>query len=150
MAHDFERATGPWHVEWAAVPESFALTSGALTQATFLLTGLEVDPARMWENIGISRGSIVAEAVMMALTPTIGRQLAHDIVYAACREASERGMSLLEVLADDHRVSVHLGAERLKSLTDPASYLGAARQMVDRILDRKARAASSPMACPRP
>lgn len=29
-AHDFERATGPRHLEWAAVPESFALASGAL------------------------------------------------------------------------------------------------------------------------
>ena len=42
MVHDFERATGPWHLEWAAVPESFALTSGALAQAAFMLCGLEV------------------------------------------------------------------------------------------------------------
>ncbi|MBN8905778.1 MAG: adenylosuccinate lyase family protein, partial [Rhodospirillales bacterium] len=27
MVHDFERATGPWHLEWVAVPESFILTA---------------------------------------------------------------------------------------------------------------------------
>ena len=27
MIQDFERATGPWHVEWIAVPESFMLTA---------------------------------------------------------------------------------------------------------------------------
>ena len=30
MAADLERSTGPWHVEWAALPEAFVLSSGAL------------------------------------------------------------------------------------------------------------------------
>ena len=33
MIHDFERATGPWHAEWVAIPESFVLTAGALVYA---------------------------------------------------------------------------------------------------------------------
>jgi 3-carboxy-cis,cis-muconate cycloisomerase len=59
MIQDFERATGPWHAEWMALLESFVLTAGALHQATFALGGLIVDPARMRENLGISRGLIV-------------------------------------------------------------------------------------------
>ena len=47
MIHDFERATGPWHAEWIALPESFILTAGALHQAKFVLGGLIVDDARM-------------------------------------------------------------------------------------------------------
>jgi 3-carboxy-cis,cis-muconate cycloisomerase len=27
MVQDFERATGPWHAEWMAIPESFVLTA---------------------------------------------------------------------------------------------------------------------------
>ena len=81
MVHDFERATGAWHLEWAALPESFALASGALAQAAFLLAGLEVHPERMRENLGRSQGLIVAEAVMMALATTTGRQRAHDLVH---------------------------------------------------------------------
>ena len=30
MVQDFERATGPWQVEWIALPESFILAAGAL------------------------------------------------------------------------------------------------------------------------
>lgn len=30
MITDFERASGPWHLEWAAVPESFVIAVGAL------------------------------------------------------------------------------------------------------------------------
>ena len=44
MAADHERATGPWQVEWLALPEAFVLTAGALHQARFMLEGLEVDP----------------------------------------------------------------------------------------------------------
>lgn len=134
MVHDFERATGPWHLEWAAVPESFALSSGALAQASFLLSGLVVHPDRMLANLGVSRGLIVAEAVMMALAPVTGRQTAHDLVYAACRRALEEHRSLFEVLAETRDVAVPLGLERLRSLADPANYLGSASQMVDRVL----------------
>src|SRR5437868_6624579 len=87
MVQDFERATGPWHVEWMAVPESFILTSGSLAQAKFMLEGLVVDESRMRANLDLTQGLIVAEAVMMGLAPQLGRQQAHDVVYEACREA---------------------------------------------------------------
>src|SRR6218665_2936580 len=44
MVQDFERATGPWHAEWIAIPESFILTAGALHQARFALGGVIVHP----------------------------------------------------------------------------------------------------------
>src|ERR1700738_580042 len=59
MIHDFERATGPWHAEWMAIPESFVLAAGALHQARFALGGLVVDPARMKQNLGTSNRPLV-------------------------------------------------------------------------------------------
>jgi 3-carboxy-cis,cis-muconate cycloisomerase len=69
---DLERATGPWHAEWIAIPEAFVLTAGALHQAKFALGGLIVDAARMTRNLDMSNGLIVAEAVMMRLAPAGG------------------------------------------------------------------------------
>ena len=40
MVEDHERATGPWEIEWIAVPEIFLLSAGALAQARFLVAGL--------------------------------------------------------------------------------------------------------------
>jgi 3-carboxy-cis,cis-muconate cycloisomerase len=134
MIHDFERATGPWHAEWIALPESFVLTAGALHQAKFMLDGLEVDTARMRKNLGMSNGLIVAEAVMMGLAPYIGRQDAHDVVYAACRKVNESGGTLAQVLLAMPEVSSRLERELIERLTDPANYLGMAPQMVDRML----------------
>ncbi len=133
MVQDFERATGPWHIEWSAIPESFILSAGALNQAKFMLRGLEVDTVRMLKNLDLSGGLIVAEAVMMGLAPHIGRQTAHDLVYDACRLASSKGLRLAEVLYEDEIVSAKLDRSQIDHLCDPANYLGAAPQMVDQM-----------------
>ncbi len=132
MIQDFERATGPWHAEWIALPESFILTAGALHQARFALGGLIVDADRMRHNLGLSRGLIVAEAVMMGLAPAIGRQQAHDIVYDACRTVNDKGGTLAEALAALPAVTLHFDRAAIDRLTDPANYLGLAPEMVDR------------------
>ena len=134
MVQDFERATGPWHAEWMAIPESFVLTAGALHQAKFALGGLIVDEEKMAANLDISRGLIVAEAVMMGLAPQIGRQEAHDVVYDACRLANDKNMTLADALSADHRVSTRIDRATIEQLTSPGNYLGLAPQMVDRVL----------------
>jgi 3-carboxy-cis,cis-muconate cycloisomerase len=133
--HDFERATGPWHAEWIAIPESFVLTSGALHQAKFALAGLIVDDTQMAKNLDISRGLIVAEAVMMGLAPELGRQEAHDVVYDACRHANEAHLSLQEALMSDPRITSRIDRETIERLTSPRNYLGRAPLMVDRVLN---------------
>jgi 3-carboxy-cis,cis-muconate cycloisomerase len=134
MLADFERATGPWHVEWVAVPEAFGYAAGALHQTRFMVGGLIVDSGRMALNLGMTHGLIVAEAVMMGLAPHTGRNEAHDLVYDACRGAIETDRPLLDVLLENPAVVGPLGPQRLRELTDPANYLGAAPAMVDRML----------------
>lgn len=139
MIQDFERATGPWHAEWIAIPESFILTAGALHQARFALGGLIVDTAQMRRNLGLSRGLIVAEAVMMGLAPAIGRQQAHDVVYDACRTVNEHGGTLADALAALPAVTAHFDRAAIERLTDPANYLGLAPAMVDRAIANSAQ-----------
>jgi 3-carboxy-cis,cis-muconate cycloisomerase len=136
---DFERATGPWHAEWVAIPESFVLTAGSLHQAKFALGGLIVDEAQMVKNLDIGRGLIVAEAVMMGLAPQLGRQEAHDVVYDACRRANEERISLRDALAADPKIAARIDRATIERLTSPANYLGLAPQMVDRVLASRQR-----------
>src|SRR5256885_4106092 len=134
MVQDFERATGPWHVEWMAVPESFILAAGSLAQAKFLAQGLVVDQSRMRANLDLTQGLIVAEAVMMGLAPHLGRQTAHDAVYAACRAALAQGHSLFDMLVADPEIRAALSEARLRALCDPSNYLGSAAAMVDEVV----------------
>jgi 3-carboxy-cis,cis-muconate cycloisomerase len=134
MIEDHERATGPWEIEWIAVPEIFSLAAGALSQTRFMVSGLQVDEKKMRANLDITRGLIVSEAVMMGLGPHIGRQYAHDLVYDICRQVVATGRTLLELLVENKEVAKHLDRAALAKLCDPANYLGQAGDMVDRVL----------------
>ena len=134
MLQDHERASGPWHLEWLTVPQAFITTAGALSQAREMLDGLEVDTERMRRNLDLTNGMIVSEAVMMGLAPHIGRQVAHDIVYDACRDAVQAGKSLYDVLIEMPQITGALSGDAIKELCDPANYTGLAGEMVDRLL----------------
>ena len=139
MVQDLERATGPWHAEWMALPQTCLLTAGSLAQAQFMLSGLIVEPAAMKRNLDSTRGLIVAEAVMMGLASVLGRQPAHDEVYAACREAFTRSEPLLDALLRRPVIASALPRDQLAALCEPANYLGTAGAMVDRVLARGAQ-----------
>jgi len=134
MVNSLERNAAAWHLEWIAVPEAFGYAAGALNQTNFLAGGLIVDRGGMEKNLGLTHGLIVAEAVMMGLAPVIGRNEAHHLVTDACSKAIERNRPLYDVLLETKEVAGPLGAEKLKALTDPANYLGAAQAMVDHVL----------------
>lgn len=137
MIHDFERATGPWHLEWVSLPESFLLTASSLANAKFMLAGLVVHEKRMLENLGLTRGLIVAEAVMMAAAPKLGRQRAHDQVYEACRQALDGDGDLVEILCGMPDILNALGGpDGVRRHCDPMNYVGLAPEMVDRVLAR--------------
>jgi 3-carboxy-cis,cis-muconate cycloisomerase len=142
MVADHERSTGPWEIEWIALPEAFCLLAGALKQTRFVLEGLEVDAQKMRANIDITNGLVMSEAVMMGLGPHIGREYAHDLVYDLCRVAIRDNRPLIDILCEHPEINVHLDRPALARLCDPAHYLGQAGPMVDKVLARKARSAA--------
>lgn len=134
MVSDFERASGPWHLEWAAIPVAFVSAVGSLYQAEFALSGLQVNQEAMLDNLKSTRGLIVAEAVMMKLAVHIGRQPAHDTVYEACTRALDTSSTLLATLNEVPEVTTHFTPEELADLCDPTKYLGCSQLMVDELL----------------
>ncbi len=78
----------------------------------------------MRQNLDLTRGQIMAEAVMMRLGAAMGHEPAHALVLSASRRASGEGRSLIDVLAEEPEVASRLTAEELERLMDPTSYLG--------------------------
>jgi 3-carboxy-cis,cis-muconate cycloisomerase len=134
MIEDHERATGPWEIEWIALPEIFMLSAGALAQTRFLVEGLQVNEKKMRENLDITNGLIMSEAVMMGLGDKMGRNTAHDVVYDICREVVKTGRPLVDLLEENDEIRKHADRKKLEALVDPANYLGVAGEMVDRVL----------------
>ncbi len=132
-AHAHERDMSIWAIEWLAIPQALILAGGILEKLAPVLDGLRVDPERMRENLDLTRGQIMAEAVMMALGGAIGHEHAHELVTAATRRATVEGRDLADVLAGDAEVSRHLSAEEIARLIDPSAYLGLAGADVDAV-----------------
>mgnify|MGYP003694090181 CR=1 FL=1 len=63
------------------------VTSGALAAIVDIAEGLEVDAARMRQNLDATKGLIMAEAVTMALAEKIGKSDAHHLIEAASKKA---------------------------------------------------------------
>ena len=134
MVEDHERATGPWEIEWIVLPEVFTLAGGALKQAVFVLEGLEVHPDAMKRNLDLTRGMIVSEAVMMGLAPKLGREKAHDALYAIIHDPKMGDRSLAEMLLARKDVTDVISEAEIRRLTNPENYLGLSEAMTDRVL----------------
>lgn len=142
MAHDHERATGPWQAEPLAIGPGFVLAHGALCHARAIAEGMVVDVARMRANLDLTGGLIVAEAVMMGLAPVLGREAAHHVVKDACDAALSERITLAEALARDPVVAARLDSGAIARLVDPSLYLGSTAAFIDRVLARAAAVSS--------
>jgi adenylosuccinate lyase len=128
----------------AAEARASVATGDMLSRLVEVLRGLRLDPKRMRANLDLGGGLIMAEAVMLDLGRTIGRQHAHDVVYDAAQEAAVEGKAFADLLAADKRVTAHLDARGIAALLDPTAYTGLCAEMA-REAAARARAAAAAM-----
>jgi 3-carboxy-cis,cis-muconate cycloisomerase len=120
--HEADRTTSL--IMDAAEARACIETGDMLSRLVEVIRGLRLDAQRMRRNLDLGGGLIMAEAVMLDLGTTIGRQHAHDVVYDAAQAAFIEGRSFGDLLAADQRVTEHLDAEAIAQLLDPTKYTG--------------------------
>lgn len=127
MEPGHERAAGEWHAEWFLFPHLACLAASSLNGAVDLVSTMRVDAERMRANLELDHGLIVAEAYMIGLAPSLGREQAHDLVYEAARRCRAEGIPLRTALERT------VPADRLDDLRsiDHTSYVGNARSIVE-------------------
>jgi 3-carboxy-cis,cis-muconate cycloisomerase len=135
LIQEHERAVGGWQSEWAALPELFRATAGAVDRVRMTVEGLDVNPQRMRANLDITHGLLMAESLSMALAPRIGRQAAHHVVQAASKTAVDRGTDLRTAVLGEDEITSALSEEEIDRALDPVAYLGSSGVFVDRAMD---------------
>jgi 3-carboxy-cis,cis-muconate cycloisomerase len=115
-----------------AIVQACELTGDMLQRMIALFDGLQVFPDRMRENLDLSGGLIMAEALMLELGKRIGRQRAHDAVYEAAQGSVTQSRPFREMLALDPHVSAGLTPAQMEALLDPARYAGLCREFAER------------------
>lgn len=108
------------------VPEIAILGASVAATLARLCQGLVVHADRMAANLELTRGQILAEAIMMNLSDQMGRHHAHEILYEAAQRATASGRPLPEVMAE-----VDPQAGRLAAEARASTYLGAITSLID-------------------
>jgi len=131
-AHAAAENVALWHerdishssVERVIFPDSTILLDYMLDLAAFIVEKLDVDPARMAENLEASHGNIYSQRVLLKLTESgLSRQVAYELVQKHAMRAWKERRPLLELLAADPAVTERLGPAELKACFDPAWYV---------------------------
>ena len=135
-AHLHERDMGAWAAEWIALPQALILAGGLAAKLAAVLEGLVVYPERMRLNLELSRGQIMAEAVMMVLARELGHERAHELVARAAVRATAAEMDFAAALLEDPDIAARLGPERIAEVLDPAGYLGLAAAVAGSVAAR--------------
>ncbi len=135
MIQEHERAVGGWQAEWAAIPNLFRYTSGAIEGVRGAVADLQVDVARMKANLDLTAGLVMAESLTLALAPHMGRPEAYRVVQALCKHVTNAGENLHSVALADERVRAALSPEEIERALDPMAYMGSADAFIDRALN---------------
>jgi len=120
--HEADRTTSIMMTR--AVTDACELTGDILQRLIAIMTGLQVFPQRMRQNLDLSGGMIMAEALMLELGRQIGRQHAHDAVYDAAQASVTQNRPFRELLAENALVSTRLTPTQVDALLDPTCYTG--------------------------
>lgn len=113
------------------IPEACILTDYMLGLTVDVLTNLIVDEQRMKQNLKVTRGRMMAEAVMTALVKHgMPRQAAHELLRKLTIESKLKNQHFKEVLIGNTEVRRFLREEEINHALDPQGYLGTATEQV--------------------
>ena len=117
-----ERDISHSSAERIVLPDSTALAFYMTKRMTGLLTNLEVDAARMQQNLDSLHGVVYSQSVLLAMVDAgMLRDDAYRIVQACALRCMETGLAFRDVLAQDPAVT--LSAAVLDAAFDPARVL---------------------------
>lgn len=94
-----------------------------------IISGLELFPERMLQNLDLTGGMILSEAIMLELGKALGRQEAHDVVYDAIEDVLAGKLSFTDALARAPKLAAELSPEQVSALLDPTAYTGLCADM---------------------
>jgi adenylosuccinate lyase len=119
------------------IPEACILVDYVLFLMIGVLATLRVDENRMMQNLKVTQGRIMSEAVMTALVEKgMGRQEAHELLRTLTIESELQKRHFKEILAKDRAIRKCLNPKEIEHSLDPKEYLGTAVEQVQLMIEK--------------
>ncbi len=126
-----ERGAGEWQAEWQPLRDLISITATAANRSAISLANLEIDESKMLRNLELSRGNVMSERILLGLTRSLGRTVAHNLVREATMRSSANQTPLLTELRKEAAFRQSFTEDEALALFDPISYLGSAQSFID-------------------
>ena len=128
-----ERDISHSSTERIILPDSCLVLDYSLALFTSIMRRLQIYPQRMKRNIGVTKGLIFSQRVMLALIDKgLSRQRAYELVQRNAMKAWQGNKNFLSLLQADSEVTATLPPEELEPLFDYQYYL----RYIDEIFKR--------------
>ncbi|MCK4319613.1 adenylosuccinate lyase [Candidatus Micrarchaeota archaeon] len=116
-------------------PESFIVLDFMLVECKKILENLEFYPENIKKNLELTNGLIMAERIMLFLVAKgKGRQEAHEKIRELSQKAFTEKKHLKEVIKESELSSL-FSEEELDELFDYSTYIGKAKEIIERTLE---------------
>jgi adenylosuccinate lyase len=128
-----ERDISHSSAERVVLPDSSIALDYILHKSTSLIDGLVVHPARMLQNLELTRGLVFSGQLLLALTQKgVSRETAYEWVQRSAMKVWDENKNFKELLASDPDITSHLSGAELEAAFNLDTYL----RNVDKIFDR--------------
>jgi adenylosuccinate lyase len=119
------------------IPEACILVDYMLFLMTNIVANLYVNEERMRQNIELTQGRAMSEAVMIALTKKgVSRQEAHELLRKLTIKSEMEKRPFREVLLEDKFVGKKLSEKEIDEALNPRNYLGTALKQVELMVEK--------------
>lgn len=113
------------------IPEAFILTDHILAGINKVLTGLSISPDRMAQNLDITGGMELSEALVSALVKKgIERPRAFKLIRTLSIESTTHQKRFQDLVRENAEVTRLLSGKELDFVFDPRNYLGKTRDLI--------------------
>ncbi len=137
MILEHERDYRGTRLEWPAVAEVSHYTLTALAFTSTVVDSITVRAANMEGTARELADLACTEALSFVLGQRVGQAKAFNLVHRLSQDAIDRKKSVRECALASHELSLVLDRPTIEDIFEPTSYLGAAGELVDRVLARR-------------
>ena len=119
------------------IPEVCILVDYMLFLMSSIVANLRVDEQRMRENIELTQGRVMSEAVMIALTKKgVSRQEAHELLRKLAMKSEMENKHFKKILLEDKFIREKLSEKEIDELLNPRNYLGTALKQIELLIEK--------------
>ena len=109
--------------------DMISLTDFILIDLRKILQNLQLDYAKIDQNLHLMEGRQMTEAIMIKLADKIGRQEAHEILNRISSEPDFK-----QAIMTNKTLSSYLTRTELEQILEPSNYLGLVQEKIDLVL----------------